>query len=74
MGCPGKDREVERMNQIALNVDCMESVSYTHLDVYKRQCRNRDGRKMTSAVNLEKAICKEENDGKQNDFAGAALL
>ena len=29
---------------------------------------------MTSAVNLEKAICKEENDGKQNDFAGAALL
>lgn len=24
MGCPGKDREVERMNQIALNVDCME--------------------------------------------------
>ena len=29
---------------------------------------------MTSAVNLEKAICKEENDGKQNDFAGAAWL
>ena len=40
----------------------------------KAPCRNRDGRRMTSAVNLEKAICKEENDGKQNDFAGAALL
>jgi hypothetical protein len=29
---------------------------------------------MTSGVNSEKAICKEEKDGKQNDFAGAALL
>jgi hypothetical protein len=29
---------------------------------------------MTSGENSEKAICKEEKDGKQNDFAGAALL
>jgi hypothetical protein len=32
------------------------------------------GRKMTSGENSEKAICKEEKYGKQNDFAGAALL